>query len=143
MQVEYKIAETKEELHQMFDLRIEVFVKEQNVPQELELDEYDTIATHFIALQHGVVIGCGRILFQDSYTQIGRVAVRKCHRNEGLGKGLMQNMINICLEKGYRKIILHAQLPVVHFYESLGFKVHGDIFLDAGIEHLEMIWETD
>lgn len=140
MQIEYKVAVTEEELQQMFNLRIEVFVYEQHVPKELELDEYDKTAIHVIAKIKDKVIGCGRILLKGDHGQIGRVVVKKPYRKQGIGKQLMQELIRISKEHGAMSIILHAQLPVVHFYESLNFQKQGEIFLDAGIKHIEMVF---
>ncbi len=133
-----KVVETDKELNQAFALRIEVFVEEQKVPPELELDELDKVALHMIAINDRDVIGCGRIVMTHEHAHIGRVAVIKAYRNMGIGKQLMLAMMDLAKEKGAREIILHAQIQVVPFYESLGFSGHGDIFLDAGIKHIEM-----
>jgi len=133
-----KIAETRDELDQAFALRVEVFVMEQDVPVELELDELDKIATHFIATHEQKVIGCGRIVMAGSEARIGRVAVKKCYRCKGVGRQLMMKMIDTAINLGATEITLHAQIQVVPFYESLGFSKFGNIFLDAGIEHIEM-----
>ena len=133
-----KIATTPEELKDMFALRIEVFVQEQGVPPELELDEFDRSAIHIALIHDGKVVGCGRIIMTSDHAHIGRVAVKKSYRNQGAGKQLMLAMIDKAKEKGASKIILHAQIQVIPFYESLGFCGHGDLFLDAGIKHREL-----
>jgi len=138
MNIRCKIVESEVELKQAFALRIEVFVEEQKVPPDLELDELDQSAIHMIASQDGKVVGCGRIVMTGEHAHIGRVAVKKIYRNQGVGKQLMLAMIEMAKEKGASEIILHAQVQVIPFYESLGFTGHGDIFLDAGIDHLEM-----
>ena len=138
MNIRCKIVESEVELKQAFALRIEVFVEEQKVPPDLELDELDQSAIHMIASQDGKVVGCGRIVMTGEHAHIGRVAVKKTYRNQGVGKQLMLAMIEMAKEKGASEIILHAQVQVIPFYESLGFTGHGDIFLDAGIDHLEM-----
>jgi predicted GNAT family N-acyltransferase len=138
MNLIYKIAITEEELKQAFALRIEVFVDEQRVPPNLELDELDKTAIHFIALNDSQVVGCGRIVMKSDHAHIGRVAVKKCYRKGGVGKGLMLAMMDFAKEKGAREVILHSQIQVIPFYESLGFTKHGKTFMDAGIEHIEM-----
>jgi len=134
-----KIVSTPDELKKVYDLRVEVFVNEQKVPPELELDEWDKTAIHVIAYFEKEVVGCGRILISQDHAHIGRVAVKKIFRHQGIGKNLMHELIKICQDNGAKKVILHSQLHALSFYESLGFKAYGDIFLDAGIEHREMI----
>ena len=141
MDIICKIVETEEELNQAFNLRVEVFVDEQQVPKELELDEYDDTALHVIGLHDNIVIGCGRIVFEGNEAKIGRVAVRKDYRNKRAGYQLMIKMMDISKDKGVKIISLHSQVQVVPFYEKLGFKKEGEIFLDAGIEHINMIYE--
>jgi predicted GNAT family N-acyltransferase len=138
MNITCEIVTTEKELMQAYDLRTEVFVKEQGVPKDLELDELDKTAIHVVAIYKDGVIGCGRIVITPDKAYIGRVAVKKYYRNLGFGKQLMIAMINIAREKGAKDIILHAQMQVVPFYESLGFTKHGETFIDAGIEHIEM-----
>lgn len=140
MNINYKIVETEEELNQAFNLRVEVFVDEQKVPKELELDELDNTAMHVIALFNNEVIGCGRIVYEGNDAIIGRVAVKKILRNKSIGKQLMLKMIETAVNKNAKTISLHAQVQVVPFYEKLGFKKEGEIFLDAGIEHINMIY---
>jgi predicted GNAT family N-acyltransferase len=138
MNIRCKIVESEVELKQAFALRIEVFVEEQKVPPDLELDELDRSAIHMVSFHDGKIVGCGRIVMTSEHAHIGRVAVKKTYRNQGVGKQLMLVMMKVAAEKGASEIILHAQVQVIPFYESLGFSGHGDIFLDAGIEHIEM-----
>lgn len=132
------IASTPEEINDIFDLRFEVFVKEQGVPSDLELDELDKTAIQVSARLDGLMIGCGRICLTEDHAHIGRVAVKKEFRAQGIGKKLMEKLIAICQEKGFYHVILHSQIQAIPFYQSLGFVSQGDIFLDAGIEHREM-----
>lgn len=136
--MEIRVVSTEEELKKVFDLRTEVFVREQQVPIELELDELDKTATHVIVMEDTEVIGCGRIIMEGSTAWIGRVAVKKSYRGKGIGKKLMETMMQISLEKGAKTISLHAQIQVEPFYRKLGYIPHGETFMDAGIEHIEM-----
>jgi predicted GNAT family N-acyltransferase len=138
MMITSKIVSTADELKKVYDLRVEVFVNEQKVPPELELDEWDKTAVHILASNEKETVGCGRIILAPDHAHIGRIAVKKNYRNKGIGKQMMLALIEICIESGAKKIILHSQLQALPFYESLGFVAHGDIFLDAGIEHREM-----
>ncbi len=128
----------KEDMNEVYALRIEVFVEEQNVPIELEMDDEDDVAVHFIADEEGHTVGCGRVIFCDRGARIGRLAVKKGFRGRGVGKELCEYILRYCEERGAKFIRLNSQLHAVGFYERIGFVRVGDIFLDAGIEHVEM-----
>ncbi len=124
-----------------YALRFEVFVDEQRIPRELELDEFDDSAVHILAEEDGMAVACARILLSPEDAHIGRVAVKKSYRGRGVGAAVCRFAMDYCLAKGYERILLNAQLRAVGFYEKLGFRARGDVFLDAGIEHTEMVFE--
>lgn len=119
-------------------LRYAVFVDEQNVPIELERDEYDETALHLLGEVDGVPMGTARVIFDKDYAKVGRVCVTKAARGTGLGKALMVETIAQAKSKGAARVILQAQVSALGFYESLGFIAHGGIVMDAGIEHRDM-----
>jgi predicted GNAT family N-acyltransferase len=121
-----------------FDLRREVFVIEQGVPAELEIDELDQGATHLVAMVDESVVGTLRILQHEGVAKIGRVAVRAGARGTGIGARLMQRAAAIVRERGYGEIVLHAQVPVAGFYRRLGYVEEGEPFEEAGIPHVAM-----
>jgi predicted GNAT family N-acyltransferase len=133
-------ARTKDLLQKAYNLRFEVFVKEQNVPVEIERDEYDKTATHVIVIDEKSCecIGYGRIVIKDKIAKIGRVAIKKEFRKKGYGKRICLKLINIAHRAGIKDIRLNSQLEVVEFYKKLGFKEYGDIFIEANIEHIAM-----
>ena len=139
-----KILETKEELNLGFALRIEVFVKEQKVPIELELDEKDHSknTVHIGYFSDDKLIGVARLIDMDKdVIHIGRVAIDKEYRGQGIGHELLICCENIAQQILKRKIIieLSAQIQAEKFYESLGYnRVNDTIYLDAGIEHVDM-----
>ena len=139
-----KILETKEELNLGFALRIEVFVKEQNVPIELELDDKDHSdnTVHIGYFHDDKLIGVARLIDMDKdVIHIGRVAIDKEYRGQGIGHELLICCENIAQQILKRKIIieLSAQIQAEKFYESLGYnRVNDTIYLDAGIEHVDM-----
>lgn len=139
-----KILETKEELNLGFALRIEVFVKEQNVPIELELDDKDnSVDTIHIGYFLGnILVGVARLIDMDKdVIHIGRVVIDKEYRGQGIGRELIIGCENIAQQILKRKIIieLSAQIQAEKFYESLGYnRVNDMIYLDAGIEHVDM-----
>ncbi len=120
------------------ELRKAVFVSEQSVPPELEIDEMDEAAIHFLLLLEGEVAATLRLLPQDNCVKIGRVAVRRELRSTGLGTELMKAALAHALRAGFPEAILDAQLDSIPFYEKLGFSAEGEIFMDAGIPHRGM-----
>lgn len=118
------------------EIRLEVFVNEQEVPQEEELDGLDEESTHFIALnEFGQHVGCARLLPSG---QIGRMAVNKDIRGSGVGAQLLDAAVAEAQAQGLDKVYLHAQLHAEEFYRKGGFISRGDRFMDAGIEHTTM-----
>ena len=137
--VELKKVETDEEFQQTLKLRFKVFVDEQGVPEEIEHDDKDEKAVHFMAREENKTIGCGRIVFSDNKGKIGRVAVDKEWRKEGIGSKICTKLIEIARKRNIDKLVLHAQYDTVEFYKKLGFKTIGDTFQEAGIKHIKMI----
>ena len=139
-----KILKSKEELNLGFALRIKVFVKEQNVPMELELDEKDNSenTVHIGFFDNNKLIGVARLIdFDKDVIHIGRVVVDKEYRGQGIGRELIIGCENIAQQILKRKIIieLSAQIQAENFYKSLGYnRVNDIIYLDAGIEHVDM-----
>ncbi|WP_373898066.1 GNAT family N-acetyltransferase [Haloimpatiens sp. FM7315] len=119
-------------------VRTEVFVKEQNVPLDMELDEYDNLAYHLVIYDNDKPIGVGRFVKIEDYYLIGRVAILKEYRGKGYGEFIMKSIIKKVKELGGKKIKLHAQVHAEKFYEKLGFKSYGEIFYEAGIKHVNM-----
>jgi predicted GNAT family N-acyltransferase len=119
-------------------LRHEVFVVEQGVPAELEMDELDRLATHLVALQADEVVGTLRILDGGGVAKIGRVAVRAALRRTGIGSRLMRRAVEHISGKDFSEIVLHAQVSVQPFYQRLGYVAEGDLFEEAGIPHVAM-----
>jgi len=117
-------------------IRFDVFVKEQQVPAEIELDEMDPLCLHAIAYDaDGQAVGTGRLL-PDGH--IGRMAVMKVARGTGVGGALLQALIQAAQQCGDRSVVLNAQTQAEGFYGRFGFVRHGEEFDDAGIPHIEM-----
>lgn len=134
------------ELQQMqkaLEVRRSVFIEEQRVPEDLEIDEYDrdpgfvTSAVHVLALAGEVPVATGRLLLEheDGRVHIGRVAVLREYRGSGYGRAVMEALHQTARNRGVFDITLAAQLHALGFYERLGYTAHGDVFMDAGIEH--------
>jgi predicted GNAT family N-acyltransferase len=118
-------------------IRKQVFMQEQNVPEELEWDGEDDDAFHLLAEDNeGNPIGTARML---SDGHIGRVAIVAPWRGHGVGTALMQRLLHQARDDGHRTVFLDAQLDAIDFYRRLGFKEEGKTFLDAGILHRHML----
>ncbi len=129
---------TKEDMPAVFALRFEVFVGEQHVPAEIEQDEEDVHAMHVLAEQGGAVVGCARVILSRDEAHIGRLAVKKELRGQGIGSSICRFLIEYCEAQAYSHIWLHSQLHAKGFYETLGFRPQGETFFEAGIEHIKM-----
>ncbi len=132
-------VKTKQAREDAFNIRMIVFVKEQNVPIEEEIDAYDESAIHFIGYEAGEPIAASRLRFEDAYGKLERICVKKEHRGKHFGQMLMHEMEKMICEKGYKKAKLNAQTQAETFYEQLGYETISDTFLDAGIPHVTMI----
>lgn len=118
-------------------VRLAVFVVEQNIPEELEWDEFDAVSIHALAEDRtGVPIGCGRLL-PDGH--IGRVAVLSDWRGQGVGATLLVHLIDLAKARGDKRVLLNAQTQAMPFYARYGFAPLGDEFVEAGIPHWTMV----
>lgn len=128
-------TESKDELRH---IREAVFIEEQGVPVKLEWDEYDPDATHVLvrdSKQHA--IATARLLADG---HIGRMAVLKSWRHQGIGSAMLHTLIAVCQDKQLTPF-LDAQIHALEFYEKNGFVSVGDEFMDAGIPHKRMLLE--
>jgi predicted GNAT family N-acyltransferase len=125
-----------------YAVRREVFVDEQAVPEELELDAYDATALHLLALApDGEPAGTARMMAHTplpGQAKIGRVAVRSRYRGQGLASSMMGRLEDEARVLGLREVVLDAQVSVIAMYEKLGYRAHGPVFDDAGIDHRKM-----
>lgn len=119
------------------EIRRRVFVQEQGVPRDREVDGLDDEAIHFL-LDPQDPVGTARVRDHGEALKVERVAVIPDHRGEGAGAALMDAVETYAKEAGYGAVLLDAQVPVVEFYEGLGYVAEGDTFEDAGIPHLTM-----
>jgi predicted GNAT family N-acyltransferase len=135
-----KTANTKSELEECFRLREEVFIIEQSVPVDMERDEHDATALHFLALVDAKSVGTARVVLKDNGTvaKIGRVAVCRSKRGMGIGKRLISAIEEAPALEGVDLFILEAQTHALQFYARMGYQAYGEEFMDAGIPHFRM-----
>jgi predicted GNAT family N-acyltransferase len=116
-------------------IRFTVFVGEQRVPAEIELDEHDAECIHALAYVDGRAVGTGRLL-PDGH--IGRMAVLQSSRGQGVGKALLRALVEAARRRGDRQVVLSAQVHAVGFYRAEGFELEGPVYEEAGIAHQAM-----
>ena len=116
-------------------IRFIVFVEEQGVPADLEMDENDAESLHALAYADGQAIGTGRLL-PDGH--IGRMAVLKQWRGRGAGKAMLRRLIDAARRRGHREVALSAQVHALEFYRAEGFEPQGAVYEEAGIPHQAM-----
>ena len=128
-----------DEIERCLDIRREVFVGEQRVPSEIEIDGRDASCTHFLALVGDTVVGTARLrVTEEGRAKAERVAVRRAARGCGAGALLMRALEAEARRRGHDRLVLNAQVQVLPFYERLGYMVDGPEFLEAGIPHRPM-----
>lgn len=132
-----RIIKTDWQQHQreLSQLRHQVFVTEQHVPVELELDEYDPHIWHWLVFDEDRPIATARMRLNG---HIGRMAVLQTYRGRGIGRQLLDACIAFAREQDLRQVSLSAQSHALDFYRKAGFSPKGPVFLDAGIEHQDM-----
>jgi predicted GNAT family N-acyltransferase len=127
------------ELEQAWAIRRRVFIEEQHVPEEIELDEDDRLAFHALAFLDGVAVGTGRMVFHGAdEVKIGRMAVCSDLRGSGIGREILLFLTNEARARGFKKAVLHAQLTAEGFYLKCGYRPIGGVFEEAGIAHRKM-----
>ena len=119
-----------------FAVRDAVFVQEQGVPLEMEVDEFDPLSRHLLVrATDGTAIGTARLL-PDGH--LGRIAVLASWRGKGVGRALMDGLLDMAQQAGLAHLALHAQTQAAGFYRAFGFVATGDAFMEAGIPHILM-----
>jgi predicted GNAT family N-acyltransferase len=118
-------------------VRTAVFIREQNIPAELEMDDMDALCVHGVAFdQQGQAVATGRLL-PDAH--IGRMAVLKEFRGQGLGEQVLAALCTAAKQRGQLIVRLNAQISAENFYTQLGFEREGEEFIEAGIVHISML----
>ncbi len=138
--LEVSPPKTDAERKAALDLRLRVFVEEQLVPRDLELDAADATALHIVARLRGWdIIGTGRLTPDNNgAARVGRMAVDRDYRGLGVGALMLLKLEQAAEQRGCPSLVLHAQIRAESFYARVGFTRHGEVFEEAGIAHIEM-----
>ncbi len=136
-----KLVENEIEKKHVFEIRRLVFVNEQKVPLEEEIDIYDKsdAVLHLLGIHNELPVAASRIRFEDNYAKLERIAVLKEARGKYYGLEMVGAMENVILDHKYKKIVLNSQEYAIDFYKKLGYQTDSDVFMDAGIPHVRMI----
>jgi predicted GNAT family N-acyltransferase len=137
--IEVREARDDAERRAALALRHDVFVDEQGVPPELEIDEHDETAVHLIALDGARIVGVCRLVEDGARAKFGRLVVARDARGGGVGSALLSEAERRARALGAEQMVLTAQTSAVGLYERAGYTARGDVFLDAGIEHMTMV----
>jgi len=116
----------------IFSIRTTVFVIEQSVPEEIEMDDLDADAQHVLAFIDGAPVGTGRITAEG---RIGRMAVLREYRGRGVGREILLALVEIGQSYAVERLCLSAQCHAIPFYERMGFVAQGEVYEEAGIPH--------
>jgi predicted GNAT family N-acyltransferase len=136
--VEVRKTRTDEEVAAALALRSRVFCDEQGVSFEADQDGRDPEATHIVAVDDEAVIGTCRLLFRGQVARLGRLAVERERRGDGVAAAILREADRVAGEAGAESIALHAQTYALALYESAGYAEYGPTFIEEGIEHVAM-----
>ncbi len=121
-----------------YEIRKTVFVEEQNIPIENEMDELDSECFHIVLYSDATPVGSGRFYVHDDMARLGRVAVLKQARGKGYASIICRALIDIAKRENVKLVTLDSQSYVASLYEKLGFVREGGKFLEEGISHVKM-----
>lgn len=135
----YKWVESDSELEAAFKVRKQVFVTEQGIPEDIELDDRENEALHMVVQDGAKVIGTARVMFLDNgQAKLERMAILKPYRRQGIGSKVIAFINEELRNRQVKQVILHAMYSVVAFYQHCGFETSGPTFWEAGIKHIKM-----
>ncbi len=137
----FRIADSPEDRLKAFIVRGIVFVEEQGVRYDEEIDGLEGESVHVLAEWEGEPVAAARLRFPEGWAKLERIAVRRAWRGRGLGHGLVEFLLAEARRRGHRRFRLHAQAHLTGYYARHGFVVAGDRFDEAGIPHHLMLRE--
>jgi len=139
-----RVATTEEEILKVMVIRGIVFIEEQQVAWEGEIDEFEKDSVHFLGEVDGEPVAAGRLRFlPDGRAKVERIAVRAAWRGRGYARDVVRLIMSHAADRGAHRYVMHAQVHLQKFYEDFGFHRKGDIFVECGIDHITMVREDD
>ncbi|MFC7439629.1 GNAT family N-acetyltransferase [Laceyella putida] len=137
--MEAKRVTEKHELDAAFQIRKTVFVEEQGVPLEDEIDEHEEQAEHILVYADNQPVGTGRLRIVNGVAKLERICILPSHRKHGLGKVIIRSLEEIAQAEGVSQAKLHAQTHAEGFYQKLGYATASPVFMEDGIPHVLMV----
>ena len=135
----YKLISSDSELQSAFEVRRQVFIEEQGISEDLELDGYDQEALHMVVKEGERVIGTARVHFLGTgQAKLERMAVLRSFRRRGIGRRIISFLNEELRNRQIKQVVLHAQYSAIVFYKSCGFEESGLPFWEAAIKHIKM-----
>ena len=128
----------REDLSDIRAVRRQVFVDELGLSSEFENDGQDGACIHLVAYESSLPIAVGRVMITNEDFILGRIATVKAHRNQGIATGIIEALVEACVQMGGNRQILHAQVSGKAFYEKIGFMAYGEEFLCFEKPHIAM-----
>ena len=136
-----RLATTKEDILKCMVVRGIVFIEEQEVDWEGEIDSFEDASTHVLGEVDGQPVAAGRLRMVDGWAKLERIAVRPKWRGRGLARDVILCLLDQAKDQGATRYKLHAQVYLKDLYEQYGFQQEGEIFSECGIDHILMMRE--
>lgn len=131
-------ATTEDQLQDAYAIRKKVFVEEQHVPLEIEIDEHENDSSHFVLYDENKPVGAGRFRILDGKGKVERICILSSYRGKGAGLKVMKKIEEFARDLYIKELVLNAQTSAIPFYTKQGYEVVSEEFLDAGIPHRTM-----
>ena len=137
-----RVAVSREDVLKVMVVRGIVFIEEQKVDWEGEIDEFEDTSTHFLGEVRGQPVATGRLrILADGTAKVERIAVRPAWRGQGYARAVVRYLLDHARGRGAQRFVMHAQLYLQKFYEDFGFRREGHVFVECGIDHITMVRE--
>lgn len=131
-------ATTEDQLQDAYAIRKKVFVEEQHVPLEIEIDDHENDSSHFVLYDENKPVGAGRFRILDGKGKVERICILPSYRGKGAGLKVMKKIEEFARDLYIKELVLNAQTSAIPFYTKQGYEVVSEEFLDAGIPHRTM-----
>ena len=142
MEIDIKFTQNDREMLSCLSLRRTVFIEEQNVPENEEVDGDDPNCDHILLTISDDPVGAARLKYYDNFVKVQRVCVLKNYRGQGIGSNIINFIIKHIEKNDIRNSVrLGSQIHALEFYKGLGFVEFGEEYLDAGILHKDMEYQ--
>ena len=128
----------REDLKDTKAVRVQVFVDEMEICPKLEDDGQDGSCIHLVAYENGSPISTGRVMITNEDFILGRIATVKSHRNQGIATGIIEALVEACVQMGGERQVLHSLASCAPFFEKIGFRAFGEGFTSMGLPHVAM-----